>query len=123
MPLHLVTALALQSFTTAASLGVLPQLQDYIAQYNPSFKDRTEKGIVGCVPKAYRWVEEMNQIGQCFEAEGGWPKSANVFRNVANVYEQLALAVEERGGHEGMGDMSGALSALNESLNNDHRET
>lgn len=120
--MHLVTALALQSFTTAESLGVLPQLQGYIAQYNPSIKDRVEKSIVGCPPKAYRWVEEMNQIGQCFEAEGGWPESANVFRNVANVYEQLALAVERKGGPEEMGDLPGALSALSESLKSGHEE-
>ncbi|KAF2440724.1 6-phosphogluconate dehydrogenase C-terminal domain-like protein [Karstenula rhodostoma CBS 690.94] len=110
------TALALQSFTTAESLGVLPQLQDYISEYNPSAKARAEKGITGCPPKAYRWVEEMNQIGQCFEMDGGWPNSANVFRNVARVYEQLAVAVEERGGVEGMDDLSGALSALTKSL-------
>ncbi|KAK7189466.1 hypothetical protein DPSP01_001457 [Paraphaeosphaeria sporulosa] len=110
------TALALQSFTTAASLGVLPELQDYISEYNPSAKVRAEKGVTGCPPKAYRWVEEMNQIGQCFELEGGWPASANVFRSVASVYEQLAVTVEERGGAEGMDELEGALSALTKSL-------
>ncbi|KAF1973044.1 6-phosphogluconate dehydrogenase C-terminal domain-like protein [Bimuria novae-zelandiae CBS 107.79] len=117
------TALALQSFTTAASLGVLPQLQEYIAQYNPSVKDRAEKSIIACLPKAYRWVEEMNQIGQCFAGEGGWSETANVFRNVSNVYEQLATAVEERGGTEGMEDISGALSVLTESLHDGHKST
>ncbi|KAL1613023.1 hypothetical protein SLS60_001255 [Paraconiothyrium brasiliense] len=116
------TALALQSFTTAASLGVLPQLQDYIEQYNPTLKARAEKGITGCPPKAYRWVEEMNQIGQCFEVEGGWPDSANVFRNVASVYEQLAVAVEERGGSEGMEELPGALLALTKSLKDGQKE-
>ncbi|KAJ4358489.1 uncharacterized protein N0V89_003073 [Didymosphaeria variabile] len=117
------TALALQSFTTAASLGVLPQLQDYIEQYNPSAKARAEKGITGCPPKAYRWVEEMNQIGQCFEVEGGWPDSANVFRSVASVYEQLAVAVEERGGAEGMEELPGALGALTKSLKDGQKES
>lgn len=65
----------------------------------------------------------MNQIGQCFATEGGWPESANVFRNVANVYEQLALAVEKKGGSEEMEDISGALSALTESLEDGHKET
>jgi hypothetical protein len=110
------TALALQSFTTAASLGVLPQLQDYISEYNPSAKARAEKGITGCPSKAYRWIEEMNQIGECFELEGGWPSNANVFRNVASVYEQLAVAVERKGGAEGMDELSGALSTLTKSL-------
>ncbi|KAL5392635.1 hypothetical protein PMIN06_006929 [Paraphaeosphaeria minitans] len=110
------TALALQSFTTAASLGVLPELQDYISEHNPSAKVRAEKGITGCPSKAYRWVEEMNQIGQCFEIDGGWPNSANVFRNIASVYEQLAVTVEKRGGADGMGEFDGALSALTKGL-------
>lgn len=110
------TALALQSFSTAASLGVLPELQDYISEYNPSAKVRAEKGITGCPPKAYRWVEEMNQIGQCFESDGGWPSDANVFRSVARVYEQLAVTVEERGGVEGMDGLEGALTALTTGL-------
>lgn len=58
----------------------------------------------------------MNQIGQCFELEGGWPESANVFRNVARVYEQLAISVEERGGAEGMDKLPEALSALSKTL-------
>ncbi|KAJ4286282.1 hypothetical protein N0V90_013316 [Kalmusia sp. IMI 367209] len=110
------TALALQSFTTAASLGVLPQLQDYISQHSPGVNNRAEKGITGCSSKAYRWIEEMNQIGECFATEGGWPESANVFRNIAGVYEGLARVVEKRGGTEGMEGLSGALSALTEGL-------
>lgn len=105
-------ALALQSYSTADALGVLPQLQSYIAQYNPSAKDRAEKGITGCPKKAYRWVEEMRQIGECFAQEGGWADEANMFRGVAGVYEGLADVVERRGGTEGMGELEGALEAL-----------
>lgn len=86
-------------------------------------KDRAEKGIVDCLPKAYRWVEEMNQIGECFEMEGGWPESANLFRSAASVYEQVAQAVEDKGGTEEMEDLSSALLTLTNSLKGSHGGT
>lgn len=102
----------MQSFTTAASLGVLPQLQDYLAEYSPGVAERAARGVTGCPAKAYRWVEEMNQIGECFARDGGWGEGANVFREVARVYERLADVVEGRGGTEGMGELEGAIGAL-----------
>ncbi|KAF2729148.1 hypothetical protein EJ04DRAFT_77012 [Polyplosphaeria fusca] len=59
-----MTALALQSYTTASALDVLPHLQHYMDMHNPSVRARAEKSIVACPGKAYRWVEEMRQIGE-----------------------------------------------------------
>jgi hypothetical protein len=112
-----MTALAIQSFSTAASLDVLPHLQSYLENYNPKAKEAAERGIVGCPQKAYRWIEEMNQIGQCFEEDGGWVQQAQVFRQIAGVYEKLAQVVEKRGGTEGMDNIQGVLGALGEGLN------
>ncbi|KAF2255071.1 6-phosphogluconate dehydrogenase C-terminal domain-like protein [Trematosphaeria pertusa] len=109
------TALALQSFTTATNLGVLPHLQHYLGIYNPSVAARAEKSIIGCTGKAYRWVEEMHQIGECFAEEGGWREQAKVFREIAGVYEGLAKVVERRG-TEGMRDAEGVVGALGEGL-------
>ncbi|KAF2275974.1 6-phosphogluconate dehydrogenase C-terminal domain-like protein [Westerdykella ornata] len=106
-----LTALALQSFSTAASLNVLPALEHYLDQYNPQASERVRRGIVGCPSKAYRWVEEMNQIGQCFSEDGGWEGRANVFREIAEVYEELAKVVERRG-TEQMGSVDGVVGAL-----------
>lgn len=89
------TALALQSYTTASSLNVLGPLQDYLDTYIPGTRQRAEKGIVGCTSKAYRWVEEMNQIGQTFAEEGGFREQARVFRQIADVYEGLADVAEQ----------------------------
>ncbi|KAF2793780.1 6-phosphogluconate dehydrogenase C-terminal domain-like protein [Melanomma pulvis-pyrius CBS 109.77] len=111
-----MTALAIQSFSTAASLDVLPHLQSYLRHYNPRGAEAAERGIVGCPQKAYRWVEEMNQIGQCFSEDGGWAEQAQVFRQIAGVYEGLATVVERRGGTEGMGNLDGAIGALQEGL-------
>ncbi|KAF2867861.1 hypothetical protein BDV95DRAFT_610300 [Massariosphaeria phaeospora] len=110
------TALALQSFTTASSLGVLPALEQYLDEYNPGAAQRARKGVTGCPGKAYRWVEEMRQIGLCFEEEGGWAEQARVFREVAGVFEGLARVVEERGGTEGLGEVDGVVDALRDGL-------
>ncbi|KAF2819945.1 hypothetical protein CC86DRAFT_471605 [Ophiobolus disseminans] len=109
------TALSLQSYTTAAKLDVLPQLQEYLDIYNLNARAKAEKSIVGCTGKAYRWVEEMNQIGECFAQEGGWREQARVFREVAGVFEGLADVVE-REGTEGMGDAEGVVRVLGEGL-------
>ncbi|KAF2658575.1 6-phosphogluconate dehydrogenase C-terminal domain-like protein [Lophiostoma macrostomum CBS 122681] len=106
------TALAIQSFGTAASLGVLPSLRRYLDEFSPSTAQRAAKGIEGCPGKAYRWVDEMKEIGVCFETEGGWREQARVFRQIAGVYEGLAEVVERRGGTEGMGNVDGILGAV-----------
>lgn len=111
-----MTALALQSFSTASSLGVLPHLQSYLKEINPKGGELAERGIGCCPSKAYRWVEEMNQIGECFSEDGGWGEQAKVFREIAVVYEGLAQVVENRGGTEGMRDVGGAINALREGL-------
>ncbi|KAE8831533.1 hypothetical protein CFE70_008593 [Pyrenophora teres f. teres 0-1] len=91
------TALALQSFSTASSLGVLEPLKEYMDLYNPNARQKAEKNIVGCTGKAYRWVEEMNQIGECFSTAGSWQDQACVFREIAGVFQGLADVVEEKG--------------------------
>jgi hypothetical protein len=111
-----MTALALQSFGTAAALGVLPALRRYLDEFNPGASERAAKGIVGCPGKAYRWVDEMREIGVCFEEEGGWREQARVFRQIAGVYEGLAEVVEGRGGTDGMGDVDGVLGAVEDGL-------
>ncbi|KAF2264368.1 6-phosphogluconate dehydrogenase C-terminal domain-like protein [Lojkania enalia] len=114
-----MTALALQAFSTASALDVLPHLQTYLDEYNPKGGERAAKGIVGCPPKAYRWVEEMHQIGNCFAEDGGWSEQARIFRQIAGVYEGLASVVEKRGGVAGMGNVEGAIDALREGLEED----
>ncbi|KAI8937731.1 hypothetical protein NX059_005431 [Plenodomus lindquistii] len=111
------TALALQSYTTASALGVLEPLQEYLDVYNPGARSKAEKAVVGCTGKAYRWVEEMRQIGETFGVEGGWDgvEGGKVFREIAGVFEGLADVVEGRGG-EGMGDVEGVVGVLGRGL-------
>jgi 3-hydroxyisobutyrate dehydrogenase-like beta-hydroxyacid dehydrogenase len=109
------TALALQSFTTAQTLGVYDELQDYMVLNNVGAAERASKTVVGCTSKAYRWVEEMNQIGECFATEGGWEDQAKVFREIAGVFQGLADVVDKEG-TEGMGDAKGVAKILGEGL-------
>ncbi|KAH4041874.1 hypothetical protein HBI56_005310 [Parastagonospora nodorum] len=109
------TALALQSFTTATSLGVYDELQYYLGVYNPGAGEKGRKAVVGCTGKAYRWVEEMNQIGECFAADGGWEAQAKVFTEIAGVFQGLADVVEKEG-QEGMRDAVGVVKVLGDGL-------
>ncbi|KAI4653761.1 hypothetical protein J4E93_001528 [Alternaria ventricosa] len=105
------TALALQSFSSAESLGVLDPLREYLDVYSPGVKQKAEKSVVGCTGKAYRWVEEMVQIGECFRTEGGTAGEASVFREIAGVFNGLADVVE-RNEKEEMGSVEGVVGAL-----------
>jgi hypothetical protein len=41
-------------------------------------------------PKAYRWVEEMRQIGSTFATEGGLQSGESLFNSVADIYKFIA---------------------------------
>jgi hypothetical protein len=65
-------SLAIQSFTTAQQLGVLPELRAYLDKYNPSTLKLAEKGLITMPPKAYRWVHEMLEVGDTMAESGGF---------------------------------------------------
>ena len=67
-----LTAIAIQSFTTAHTLGVLDDLQAHLKDYSPNTGELAAKGLVGMPPKAYRWVDEMKEIAETFHTEGGF---------------------------------------------------
>lgn len=105
------SALALQSYATATQMHVLPDLKHYLDIYNPGARDKAERSMVGCTSKAYRWVEEMRQIGDTFAVQGGFGEQARVFREIAGVYQGLAELVERQGG-SGLDSDEGVASAL-----------
>lgn len=85
-----LTALSIQSFTTAHRLGVLPELKSHLSQYSPKTLELAERGVVGMPPKAYRWVREMEEIAATHEVDGGFEGEENVFRAIARVYDLVA---------------------------------
>lgn len=95
------TALSIVSYTTAATCGVLPELQSHLDQIVPGLRQRAEAGLTSMPPKAYRWVDEMREIGQTFKSSGGLRFGAEMFEQVAEVYrfvaEDTALGTEKVG--------------------------
>lgn len=83
-----LTAIAIQSFTTAHTLGVLDQLQAHLKDYSPKTGELVAKGLVGMPPKVYRWVEEMKEIAETFNIEGGFERA--MFDGVSEVYRFVA---------------------------------
>ncbi|KAI8964382.1 6-phosphogluconate dehydrogenase C-terminal domain-like protein [Daldinia sp. FL1419] len=82
------TSLAIQSFTTAHRLGVLPELQGELQALMPRHYEIAEKGVVGMAPKAYRWVAEMEEIARTLSEEAGFPSDS--FTGAAKVYRTVA---------------------------------
>jgi 3-hydroxyisobutyrate dehydrogenase-like beta-hydroxyacid dehydrogenase len=93
------TALAIQSYSTAARLGVLEHLREEIRGSNPASETRAVRGLTGMPPKAGRWVKEMQEIGKAFREEGGWQgapqaegeeAAGSIFEEIAEVYRYVA---------------------------------
>lgn len=82
------TAIATQSFVTAQRLGVATELREEMSQLIPSHLAATEKGVPSMVPKAYRWVREMEEIATTMNEEGGWGR--DMFVGAAGVYKEVA---------------------------------
>jgi len=106
-----LTALAIQSFATAESLGVLHELQVLLKERNPAVGAAVEKQLVACPPKAYRWVNEMEQIEETFAGIGGFGgmddfRGGSLFGQIAGVYRFMAEDTElgkERAGARSLG--------------------
>ncbi|KAI9745452.1 MAG: hypothetical protein M1818_000986 [Claussenomyces sp. TS43310] len=122
-------ALAIQAFTTAEQMGVLPELKEAMSSSIPAQLERVEKGMTSMPPKAYRWVREMQEIGECHAAEGGFAGAEeerssggnmNIFAAVANVYKAVAedtvLGEERTGKRKRGGTVEDVASAMSEGL-------
>jgi hypothetical protein len=85
------TALCIQSFTSAQSLGVLPYLLDEMETRLPGMYKSAKGGLTAMPPKAYRWVREMKEIAMCHDDEGGFQgEGKGIFDGVAEVYRSVA---------------------------------
>lgn len=82
------TSLAIQAFTTAHRLGVLPDLQREMQAVMGERYKMAERGVLGMAPKAYRWVAEMEEIARTLSEEGGFAPDS--FTGAAKVYRIVA---------------------------------
>lgn len=83
-------ALGLQSFTSAALHHVLEDLRELLSSSAPQHAKFTEGGIVGCAPKAGRWVGEMEEIAETFGEDLFTP---DVYNGIAQVYQTVHNSV------------------------------
>ncbi len=101
------TAIAVQAFTSAQSMGVLGELQSVMAEMLPQRAAETERGLVSMAPKAYRWVREMEEISKTHVEEGGFEPA--LFLGAAGVYR--AVADDTVLGQEKIGDRKRGTTA------------
>lgn len=90
------SAIAIQAFVTAHSLGVEKELRSEMAARLPNHLVSAERGVPGVAPKAYRWVREMEEIAETFAVDGGFGGDgdgepvASMFRGAAAVFQAVA---------------------------------
>jgi hypothetical protein len=119
------TAIATQSFTTAHSLGVAEELRTEMAGLIPRQLQTAEGSIPSMVPKAYRWVREMEEIAKTMEEDGGWSKG--LFDGAAGIYSEVASDMtlrEEKAGKRKRGTtIEDVASIMSEGLQKKKKKT
>ena len=81
------TALMTQLSIAAERLGVTEALRAEFAQSQPAMLERMQRAVGEMVPKAHRWVGEMEEIARTFEACGLTPRT---FEGAAELYALIA---------------------------------
>jgi 3-hydroxyisobutyrate dehydrogenase-like beta-hydroxyacid dehydrogenase len=81
------TAIMTELALAAEHLGVSEALRAEFADSQPEMLERMERGVPAMVPKAHRWVGEMEEIAKTFDAQGLTPKT---FEGVADLYRYVA---------------------------------
>lgn len=81
-------AVATQAYVTSKNLGVLPALRAHMAEYFPHIAPIIENSLIGSQRKAYRWIQEMEEIEETFVTEAGWQRG--LFGGVAQVFDVVA---------------------------------
>jgi 3-hydroxyisobutyrate dehydrogenase-like beta-hydroxyacid dehydrogenase len=83
-----LSALLTESMVAAAANGVTAALLEELADSQPQFLAGAGR-LPGVVPKAYRWVAEMEEIAATFEQAGMTPR---MLLGAADVYRQVEEA-------------------------------
>jgi 3-hydroxyisobutyrate dehydrogenase-like beta-hydroxyacid dehydrogenase len=81
------SALMTELSVAAERLGVTTALRQELAETQQAALERMARGIPAMVPKAHRWVGEMEEIAQTFEDCGLTPK---MFLGAAEMYDFVA---------------------------------
>ncbi len=82
-----LTALGAAMVAGAARAGLADALRTELLRSQPDLIARLERHLPPMVPKAYRWVAEMEEIAQFL---GGEDQGAAIYRGAARLYERIA---------------------------------
>ncbi|KAK7226007.1 hypothetical protein V2G26_014010 [Clonostachys chloroleuca] len=119
------TAIATQSFSTAHRLGVAGELRKEMTALIPTHLGEAEKGVPSMVPKAYRWVREMEEIAATMNEEGGWGR--DIFTGAAGVYKAVAedevLSKEKTGKRNRGTSIEDVAAAIGEGFERKRKKT
>ena len=86
------TALAAAMVGTAAREGLAEALRSELARTQPAFLARIERALPDMLPKAYRWVAEMEQISEFI---GDATEGAAIYQGAASLFESIAAECSE----------------------------
>jgi 3-hydroxyisobutyrate dehydrogenase-like beta-hydroxyacid dehydrogenase len=82
-------ALGIALILGAMRAGVAPALRQELAESQPALRDFLARQIPNVYRKAYRWVAEMEEIGDHLGATAD-PGARDIYRGMARLFEHLA---------------------------------
>jgi len=86
-----VTAVATAMILAATRAGAASALRSELAESLPTWVASLSRQIPDMLPKAYRWVAEMQEIG---EFAGADPAAREIFTGFARLYERVSRDVK-----------------------------
>jgi hypothetical protein len=104
-------ALLTESMVTAEGAGLRETLERELAESQPGLLAAAQRGVPGMVPKAYRWVAEMEEIAATFAARGLTPRMLEGAADVYRFVESAALPAGRRTLDEVVADLHRSLNA------------
>ncbi len=87
-----ITAIASVMLAGAARAGLADALYAELARSQPDQLRRFKRGVPGMLPKAYRWVAEMEQIAEFLKDDAG---SARIYEGAAKWYATISAELDE----------------------------
>ncbi len=84
-----VIAVATAMTLAAARVGAAEQLRDELAEREPALLASLSRKVPDMLPKAYRWVAEMQEISEFVTPEGG----ADIYLGASQIYDRVARAM------------------------------
>jgi hypothetical protein len=103
------TALMTELSVAAERLGVSAALREEFAHSQPAMLERMRGAVPAMVPKAHRWVGEMEEIAKTFEPCGLTPLT---FEGAAAIYAFVADSPPGRMAPEDWRDQAGSFEDL-----------